>query len=415
MNQAASLHVSNDERVELDRALLAILSVSAGLAVANVYYNQSMLGRLAAEFDLSAGVAASISVVTQFGNAIGVILIAPLGDCGERKRLILLTVAALVVALVGAAIAPSFTWLVVASFLVGLFGTVAQQIVPLSVHVAPAQAKGQVLGIVTAGILVGILLSRTISGIVTDWWNWRIMFAIAAAIMSGVGAALAWKLPKVQPITRLPYVDLLGSFWPLLRDHGILRYAIAIQALVFGAFLAFWSNLAVFLSRKPFSLGASAVGLIALAGATGALAAPIAGRIADKRGPDLVIIAGALTVAVAFVLLAAFRQSLAVLVIGVVIMDVGVQASQVANQARVHALDPAARSRLNTIFMASMLFGGAIGAGIGGSAFSRFGWAGPCVLGTAAATAALVLALIESRQRRISCKSNNRIEIGVKQ
>jgi predicted MFS family arabinose efflux permease len=314
-----------------------------------------------------------------------------LGDRLERKTLILATTAALVAALAGAAMSSTFAWLAVASFLIGLFATVAQQIVLLSVHIAPPHAKGQVLGTVTGGILVGILLSRTLSGFITEWWDWHAMFWIAAGLMAAMGLLLAWRLPRVAPSTDIGYFGLLASLRVLLRTHPMLRRAVCIQALIFAAFLAFWSNLALLLAREPFQLGGSVVGSIALVGAGGALAAPLAGRFADKRGPASVVSVGAAMVITAFILFGAFQGSLAILIAGVVIMDLGVQSSQVANQARVYALDPAARSRLNTVFMATMLLGGALGAGIGGLAFAHFGWTGTCAFGAAAATAALLL------------------------
>jgi predicted MFS family arabinose efflux permease len=395
MNTLLSAGKTGHAVEKVDRALLVTLSISAGLAVANSYYNQPMLGYFAADFDLPAGIVAMVAVLTQFGNAVGVLLIAPLGDRFERKRLILLTIAALVVSLIAAASASSFAWLLFSGFFVGLFATVGQQIVPLSVQIAPPHMKGQVLGTVTAGILIGIVLSRTVSGFVTDWWSWHIMFLIAAVIMLIVGIVLAWKLPTVPATMDLSYFALLGSLWSLLRDHRLLRYAVAIQALIFAAFLAFWSNVAFFLSQEPINLGASAVGLLALVGAAGALAAPLAGRFADKQGSEAVIVIGASMVIAAFVLFGCFQGSVVVLVIGVIIMDLGVQSSQVANQARVYALDPTARSRLNTIFMATMLAGGAVGAGLGGAAFSAFGWVGTCTVAGLAATAALLLALVK--------------------
>ncbi|MBY5775430.1 MFS transporter [Rhizobium leguminosarum] len=377
----------------LSRSVLLVLSASSGLAVANSYYNQPMLGALSSEFGLTAAAATVVPVVTQFGNASGVLFIAPLGDRVERKRLILITTSALVAALIAAAVSPSFLWLIVASFFVGLFATVAQQLVPLSVHIAPADMKGQVLGTVTGGILLGILLSRTLSGFVTDWWNWQVMFWIAAALMTSVCLVLAWKLPRVAATTSIGYFSLIASLWSLVREHGVLRRAVLVQAAIFAAFLAFWSNLALLLSQEPYHLGASVVGLIALVGAGGALAAPLSGRLADKRGSEAVISVGAAMVIAAFAIFLAIPGSIIALVIGVIVMDLGVQSSQVANQARAYALDPTARSRLNTIFMATMLFGGSLGAGAGGIAFSNYGWAGTCSFGAFAATIALLIAM----------------------
>lgn len=181
----------------LSAALIRLLAIAAGAAVANSYYNQAFLGHLTADFGLAAGAAAIIPVLTQAGNALGVLFLAPLGDRLERKSLILVTIAALVAALIGAALAPGFVWLVVASLAVGLFATVAQQLVPLAVHLAPPAERGRTLGKVTGGILIGILLARTVSGTISDLWGWPFVFWFAAALMIAIGLALALWLPRV--------------------------------------------------------------------------------------------------------------------------------------------------------------------------------------------------------------------------
>ncbi|WP_186386089.1 MFS transporter [Stappia sp. TSB10P1A] len=381
----------------LSAALVRLLAVGAGAAVANSYYNQAFLGHLTADFGLAAGAAAIVPVLTQAGNAIGVLFLAPLGDRLERKSLILATTGALVAALIGAAVSPGFVWLAVASLAVGLFATVAQQIVPLAVHLAPPAERGRILGTVTGGILIGILLARTISGTISDAWGWPVVFWFAAVLMIAIGAALALWLPRVPPTTDLSYPRLLGSLWTLVRTHGVLRRAVAVQFLIFAAFIGFWSTLALLLSDPPYRLGGTAVGLLALVGVAGALAAPIAGGFADKRGPAVVVSTGAGFVLLAFVIFGLWQGSLLGLVVGILVLDLAVQSSQVANQARVYALDPTARSRLNTVFMATMLAGGAVGAGIGGAAYAAWGWTGTCAFGAVSAALALLL----SRQSQV--------------
>ncbi|WP_095202497.1 MFS transporter [Mesorhizobium carmichaelinearum] len=375
----------------IDNGLLAILAVAAGLTVANNYYNQTMLGLLAHQFALSAGTVSALPVVTQLGNVVGILFLAPLGDRIERRSLILATTAALVVALAGAALAHSFPWLVVAGIGIGLFATVTQQIVPLALHLAAPHERGRVLGIVTGGILVGILLARTVSGFISDIWGWQAVFSAAAALMLATCAALAWRLPRVEPVTDLSYGRLLGSLWTLLRTHRILRQAIVVQALIFAAFIGFWSTLALAFDAAPYHFGATAVGLMALVGVAGALAAPLAGRFADRRGPHVIVSIGAGLVVAAFAILGLFEGSLAAMIVAVLILDLGVQSSQVANQARIHALDPTARSRLNTIFMATMILGGAFGSGLAGLAYSAWGWSGTCLFGAVSAAAALLV------------------------
>jgi predicted MFS family arabinose efflux permease len=375
----------------IGHGLLAILAVAAGLTVANNYYNQAMLGLLARQFDLSAATVSSLPVLTQLGNVAGILFLAPLGDRLERRSLILMTMAGLIVALIAAAMAPSFVWLVATGMGIGLFATVTQQIVPLAVHLASPSERGRVLGIVTGGILVGILLARTISGIISDLWGWHAVFWAAGGLMFATMAALALKLPRAEPVTDLSYGRLLASLWTLVRTHRVLQQAITVQALIFAAFIGFWSNLALLFDGPPYQLGATAVGLMALVGVAGALAAPLAGRFADQRGPAALVSIGAGLVVLAFTIFGLFQGSLVAMIAGVLILDLAVQSSQVANQAQVYALDPTARSRLNTIFMATMILGGAIGAGAGGLAYSAWGWSGTCIFGAAAAGIALLL------------------------
>jgi len=209
-------------------------------------------GRTTADFGLAAGAAAIVPVLTQTGNALGVLFLAPLGDRLERKSLILITIGFLVAAPVGAAFSPDFAWLAATSLAVGLFATVAQQIVPLAVHLAPPAERGRILGKVTGGILVGILLARTVSGVISDLWGWPFVFWFAAALMTAIGVALAVWLPRVPPTTDLSYPRLIGCLWTLVRTHGILRRAVVVQFLIFAAFIGFWSNLALLLAEPRY-------------------------------------------------------------------------------------------------------------------------------------------------------------------
>ena len=266
----------------LDGKTMPLLAAGAGLAVANTYYSQPMLAELSIAFGTTPAVVAAIPMAALTGNTLGVIFLAPLGDKFERRALIVLTTVALALGLLGASIATTLWLLIAASFMIGLFSTVAQQIVSLAVHIAPIASRGQALGLITGAILLGILLSRTISGGVTEWWGWRAMFLAAAGAMFAMALLFAWRLPKVHPKATPSYAALLGSLWLLLAEHRTLRIAVLIQALIFAAFLAFWSNLAVLLAGEPYQLGPSATGMMAVIGAVGVAAAPAAGRLADR-------------------------------------------------------------------------------------------------------------------------------------
>lgn len=378
----------------IDRATVTLLTLAAGFTVANNYYNQALLGHLSEEFDLSAPSASAIPVATQLGNGVGILLLGPLGDRLERRSLIVAMTVALAAALMVMATAQSVVWLVVASALIGLCATVTIQIISIGVQLAASDQRGRVLGTITSGVLIGILLARTVSGVITDLCGWRSVFWAAAGSVSLTAAGLAMTLPRSEALTRSTYTELLGSLWRLWRAQQILRSNAITQALLFAAFSAFWSNLALVLAAAPYHLGATAVGTMALVGVFGSLAAPLAGRITDRRGPKAIVRLGAGLVVAAFALLGIAQGSLAAMVAGIFLLDIGVQTSHVANQARVQALDSTARSRLNTVFMAVMILGGALGAGGAGFAYSCGGWSATCVLG---ATLGLLAAIVQAR------------------
>lgn len=373
--------------------LLWTIALAAGASVANSYYNQPLLGLLAREFSLSEGTVMWLPVLTQTGNALGVLFLAPLGDRLERKALILRTMVALVFALLLAASSSGFVQLAIASLAVGLCATVAQQLVPLAIHLAPLDRKGHVVGVVTGGILIGILLARVVSGWLTDLFCWRSVFGFSAALMLLLGLRLACTLPVVPPSTELGYGRLLLSLWHLLRSHAPLRRAAAVQFLLFASLIGFWATFALWLEQPPLLLGVRATGLFAFVGVCGALAAPVAGRMADRRGHGAVVRVGAVGAAMGFAVLYMGGASVPALILGVFLLDVAVQSAQVANQTMVYALDPSAGSRLNTVFMGTMLLGGAFGAGVGGWAFARHGWAGLCSFGVFSAGIAFGLSL----------------------
>jgi predicted MFS family arabinose efflux permease len=383
----------------LPPSLLLLLAAAAGVMVANIYYNQPMLGLLAREFGVSGADVALVPVLTQVGYALGLLLLSPLGDRAERKRLILTTAGALTCALVATTLAPSLTVLAAASLLVGLLATVTQQVVPLAAQLSPEQRRGRSVGVVMMGLLLGILLARTLSGFVAGLAGWRASFAVATALTLAMTVLLALRLPVVPPMVKLSYPRLLRSLLDLFLAHPVLRRVALIQALLFGAFSAFWSVLALKLEAPPLHLGSSVAGMFGIIGAAGALMAPLAGRIADRRGPGFLVVAGALAVGGAFVPMLLWQDSLVVLAVGVLVMDVGAQATMVSNQTRIYALDAAARSRLNTVYMTLMFAGGAIGSALGARAWAGWGWTGICVLGAVMGLAAAAVELSAARRR----------------
>ena len=363
--------------------LLLLLAIIAGVTVANIYFNQPLLDDFRKSFPAGAAWIGAVPAGTQLGYAAGMLLLAPLGDRFDRKRIILLQTAGLCVALLVAATAPSLAVLVGASLAIGILATIAQQAVPFSAELAPPDVRGRAVGTVMSGLLLGILLARTAAGFVGQYFGWRAVFGASIVALLALAVVIVKKLPKSRPTSTLGYGKLLGSMWHLVLELPGLREASATGACLFAAFSLFWPVLTLLLAGEPFHLGPQAAGLFGIVGAAGALAAPVAGRSADKRGPRAVITLSIALMAVAFVIFALSGKSLIGLVIGVIVLDVGVQAAQISNQSRIYALRPEARSRVNTVFMVCYFIGGATGAAVGVSAWRAFGWVGVCGAGIA--------------------------------
>jgi predicted MFS family arabinose efflux permease len=363
------------------RGLLFLLATIAGVSVANIYYNQPLLDDFRQSFPRSASWVGAVPAVTQLGYAAGMLLLAPLGDRFDRRRLILLQIAAICVALVVAAAAPTLTVLIVASLAIGVLATIAQQAVPFAAEIAPPSERGHAVGTVMSGLLLGILLARTASGVIAEYFGWRAVFGASVVALLVLAVVIILRLPKSQPTSALPYGKLLLSMWHLVVEHRELREASLTGAALFAAFSIFWSVLALLLAGAPFHLGPQAAGLFGIVGAAGAMAAPLAGKFSDRRGPRAIITLSIVLVAISFVIFGISAKSIAGLVVGVIVLDIGVQAAQISNQSRIYALKPEARSRVNTVYMVAYFIGGALGSGIGAVVWPAFGWIGVSVAG----------------------------------
>ncbi|WP_426749696.1 MFS transporter [Myxococcus sp. Y35] len=382
----------------LSSGLRLLLAASAGVPVAALYYSQPMLGVMGASFKASDTVVGFLPTLTQLGYALGILLLTPLGDRFDRRRIILIKAALLSGALLLSGFSPGIGLLLAVSFAVGLMATVAQDIVPAAATLAPEHERGKVVGTVMTGLLLGILLSRVVSGVVAEHFGWRAMFMMAAGSVALIGLA-AWRgLPRFRPTSTLSYGALLGSLAGLWRRYGALRRAALAQGMLSVGFSAFWSTLAVMLHGAPFHLGSAAAGAFGLAGAAGALGAPVAGRVADRFGPEVVTRLGAGLAAISFATMFASpwlepNARLWLFAGSAIGFDLGVQMSLVAHQTLVFGIDPAARSRLNAVLFVSMFIGMAFGAASGSLVLARWGWGAVTLLATLSAMAALLVRL----------------------
>jgi predicted MFS family arabinose efflux permease len=394
----SSTPVTHDQPAKgMSLSLILLLATGGGLAVACIYYSQPMLGLLGTEFHAAPSAIGLVPTLTTLGYALGILLLAPLGDRYDRRTIILGKAAVLCAALLVAAFAPTLLMLAFASLVIGLSATLAQDIVPAAATLTPEAHRGKMVGTVMTGLLMGILLSRVVAGFVAEHFGWRSMFIAAAVSIALLGAAVWQRLPRFSPTTNLPYLALLGSLGTLWKRHAALRRAAMAQGLISVGFSAFWSTLAIMLHAAPFNLGSAAAGAFGLAGAAGALAAPLAGRVADSKGPELVTRLGAALVAAAFIAMALGGSHLWLIALGAVVFDLGAQASLIAHQTIIYRIEPAARSRLNAILFIGMFTGMASGAWLGGMALASHGWQGVCVLAAVAGVGALLVRVWPSK------------------
>lgn len=375
----------------LSPALVLLMAVSCGITVANLYYNQPLLADIGRTFGIDVGQLGIISMLTQIGYAVGMFLFIPLGDIYEKRKLITALLIIVGLALIALATAQNLTWVYLASFAVGITTVAPQMIVPLVAEIAPPNERGKAIGNVMSGLLIGILLARTVAGFVGELFNWRVMFGIAAVMMFGLSFILKRKLPVSQPKIKLSYIALIRSMGQLIAELRTLREAALIGAFMFGSFSVFWTSLTFFLEGPSYQYGSAVTGLFGLVGVVGAAAASVIGRLADRVSPKRMVgfmIVTALLSYVSFWLLGAFIWGL---IAGVILLDLGVQGGQVSNQARIYSLQPDARSRLNTIYMVSSFLGGSIGSALGAYAWSCWGWAGSCAIGGSMAAIAFLI------------------------
>jgi predicted MFS family arabinose efflux permease len=365
------------------RSKIVMKAIIAGAVITNVYCTQPILPLIAAGLHLDLTSVDLVAAAALLGFSTGLALLLPLGDRFDRRKLVLIQIALACICAAAAACAQGIGTIIAASFGLGIVSCVPQQLVPFAAVVSHPSERGRNVGTVVSGIMIGILAGRTIAGVIGATWGWRAVYGVQAAFMIPVWFAAAAMLPKGVPSTDLSYGRLLASLWPLARDNRPIRESMVIQALLWACFNAFWVNLAALLARGPWHLGSAWAGSFGIIGAAGAFAASLGGRVSDRIGTRGVIAASIAIVTLAYVILSGAESSLALLIIGVIVLDIGVQAGLVSNQTRAFAVDPKAQGRINSLYMTATFFGGAVGATVSGWLMTRFDWLGIVAFGIA--------------------------------
>ncbi len=375
-------HPEDASAAPLSAGLLGFLAAMAGATVANLYYAQPLLAHIARSFHVTPGRAGLVPVATQIGYAAGLTLIVPLGDGHERKRLIVTTTALIAVALALVALSPDFVALVAACLFMGLTTTVPQLLVPYTANLAVPARRGRAVGLVMSGLLVGIIVSRALSGF-GAFLGWRTIYALAAAAMALCAAAAGHLLPRQPPVEPVAHHALLRSLATLWRQEPVLRFHAFLGAMGFAAFNCFWTPLVFHYAHLFPGHASRMVGITGFIGVAGALAAPLSGRLSERIGVLGVNGAFLLLALVAYLVLWLAGSSLLGVAAGAALLDAGVQGSHISNQTRIYALGAAVRNRLTALYMTFYFVGGALGSYIGTLAWQEAGWAGVCVSGAA--------------------------------
>ncbi|AFY31759.1 MFS transporter [Calothrix sp. PCC 7507] len=366
---------------QIKRSTVFTLAIACGLSIANVYYNQPLLADIGRSLHISVHEVGFIPTLTQVGYALGLLFLVPLGDKLERRKLIAIMLGLLTFALLAAATSPSLFWLSVSSFVLGFCSIVAHIIIPLVAQITDPKQRGQVIGTLVSGLIVSVLLARTVSGVIGKYLGWRSVYLIAAGLMVVVAFVLIRQIPASRPSSTMSYPQLMQSLVHLFRQQPVLREASFNIALIFASFNAFWASLVFMLESPPYNYDGKVAGFFGLVGIAGAIITPMVGRLADKWGSRILVgVATSLSLS-AFVIFWIAGTHLIGLITGVLVLDIAMHTAYISNQIRVYNLIPNAESRLNTVYMVTNYTGGAFGSFLGTYSWGIWQWNGVCALG----------------------------------
>ncbi len=395
--------MNNSQKTALTPAVLWLMAISSGLIIANNYYNQPLLSLVAREFNASDSSVSKIAMLTQIGYAMGLLIIVPLGDLVRRKRLIIIDFGLILISLLGMALSQSLHMLYVFSFLTGLTSVVPQLFVPMAASLAAPEKRTQSIGFVMSGLLIGILGSRILSGWIGNIWGWRSMFFIAAVLILILWFFITWKLPEVLPEYKGTYRELMKSVLHYAKTEPALQAASLRGAFLFASFSAFWTSLVFHLEQAPFQAGSAMAGSFGLIGMLGALMAAFTGKLARNVPYFNLTVILLLMFLLSWGILGVGGYTYIGLVLGVVILDVAMQALHIMNQSSIFSLHPQANNRLNTVYMTSYFIGGAAGTYLAGLSWQHWHWNGVLFVGVGFGLLAFFVHLL---YQRIYIKSN---------
>jgi len=400
--KTASLEIDSTGSEPLRRSTVLLMATTVGVVVANIYYVQPLLAAIAHTFGLTVTRAGAIAMLSQAGTAVGMFIFVPLGDKFERRSLITVLMLGTFVSLVLFATAQNVIWLSISAFAVGACAANVHVVAPFAAHLASPQQRGRVVGTMVGGILFGVLLARTFSGTLGALFGWRAVYGIAAAAMLILAAVVNARLPLSPPGVDISWITLMKSTLDLVRRHATLRESALLGAMFFASFSAFWTTLIFFLESPVYHYGSAVAGLFGLVGAVGAAGAPTFGHLAGKHGARVTIRIALWLAMLSFILMGFIGGHFTGLVVGVILMDLGVQVGHVANQTRIYSIDPAARSRLNMVYMFCYFIGGGLGSWLGALCWHWAGWWGVCMFGSAVLCVAITTEWLFSRSANAS-------------
>lgn len=385
-----------NSKTHLTPFLLILMATTTGVAVASNYYAQPLLRTFTNYFSISETDSASIVVAAQLAYALGLLLLVPLGDIFERKKLTIGLMLLSTLGLVISAVAPSFQWLRVGCAMAALFSAVAQVLVPYASALAEPSHRGRAVGIVVSGLLFGILLAGTFSGLISTLWGWHIVYAIAAVLMFLMTVALALRLPSYEATLKVGYLALIFSIFRLFKQFAALRFRSLLGGVGFATFSILWTPLG-FLLHDHYGYSDLVIGMFGLAGVAGAMVAPLAGRFSDQGRGMLAIVIGLLILLVAWILVYSGDRHIICLLAGIVLLNAGLQLVHVTNMNEIYKLDLTARSRLNSGYMTCYFIGGVLGSVTSAIAYQHFYWLGVSIMGGGLTVILCIIALIGRR------------------